>query len=101
MLAGDLPFLTAADLELLALAGAGHDGAVLADGDGRAQWLCGVYRSAALARRLRALGDPAGHAVRRLVADLDLVLVARPDAAAPAWYDCDTEDDYRRAGDLA
>jgi molybdopterin-guanine dinucleotide biosynthesis protein A len=76
------------------------DGAVLVDDAGRPQWLCAVYRVAALRRRLGELGPPAGQSVRQLVAGLRLATVVRA-STPPPWYDCDTEDDYRRAEELA
>jgi molybdopterin-guanine dinucleotide biosynthesis protein A len=76
------------------------DGAVLVDATGRPQWLCGVYRIGALRRRLRELGPPAGQSVRQLVSGLRLATVVRA-STPPPWYDCDTEDDYRRAEELA
>jgi molybdopterin-guanine dinucleotide biosynthesis protein A len=113
LLAADLPFLVVADIEALrdavgalgepigAVGGAAEaDGAVLVDSAGRPQWLCGVYRVSVLRRRLADLGPPAGQSVRRLVAGLRIATVARA-TTPPPWYDCDTEDDYRRAEELA
>jgi molybdopterin-guanine dinucleotide biosynthesis protein A len=109
LLAADLPFLASPVLD--ALRGAlrsdrALDGAVLLDSDGRAQWLCGVWRSEALQARLATLaggGGPvalAGMSMRRLLAELATARVPPP-AAAPAYFDCDTEDDLRRAEELA
>jgi molybdopterin-guanine dinucleotide biosynthesis protein A len=109
VLAADLPFLTRDDLAALhrAAAHGDHDGAVLVDEGGRQQWLCGVWRTAALRRRLAEVGAPAGQPMRALVRGLRPAEV-RPaevrrdeEAGPPPWYDCDTEDDYRRAEEWA
>jgi molybdenum cofactor guanylyltransferase len=102
--AADLPFLTRAEVDALraALAAGDHDGAVFVDAAGRQQWLCGVYRSVALRRALADLDPPAGRPMRLLVAGLRLATLDRPAGAGPPpWYDCDTEDDYRRAEEWA
>jgi molybdopterin-guanine dinucleotide biosynthesis protein A len=110
VLAADLPFLTAgAVAAMLAAAGDGDlDGAVLVDAGGREQWLCGVWRTAALRVRLAELDPPAGRAMRQLVSGLRVTGVTMPPGAGgrladnpPAWYDCDTEDDYRQAEEWA
>jgi molybdopterin-guanine dinucleotide biosynthesis protein A len=104
LLAADLPFLTRADVEVLyrAAAAGDHDGVVLVDAAGRRQWLCGVYRVAALRRGLVELDPPAGQPMRALVScfrltDVEQDAVGEP----PPWYDCDTEDDYRQAEEWA
>ena len=105
VLAGDLPFLTGEVVDALRLAQSTVDGAVLADGSGRAQLLCAVWKVSALRDALVALGDPAGQSVRRLVAGLRLAGDAGTTRDAgpvlgpvpPPWYDCDTEDDLRQA----
>ena len=118
LLAADLPYLTAqavarllAALDEPALDGLASaldapaldrpapaiDGAVLVDGAGRRQLLCGAWRVPALRARLSALGAPAGQAMRRLVDGLAVVEVRLPASEPPPWYDCDTEDDLRRA----
>jgi molybdopterin-guanine dinucleotide biosynthesis protein A len=99
VLPADLPFLTAGVLS--GLCGAltdGADVAVLLDGSGRPQWLCAVWRSDALRQRLDAIGPPEGARVRDLVGDATV----RPFAVAdqpgpPPWFDCDTDEDLRRA----
>ncbi len=118
LLAGDLPYLTRDAVGLLRTAAEGRgpngsivDGAVLVDETGRAQLLCGVWRAGALRARLAELGPPdgsdgsvgpvglVGQSMRRLVEGLRVaeVGVALSGAAPPPWYDCDTEDDLRRA----
>ncbi|GAA1802288.1 hypothetical protein GCM10009835_21240 [Planosporangium flavigriseum] len=100
MLAADLPFLTAADVDVLrrAAAAGDHDGAVLVDSGGRQQWLCGVWRADALRARLAGLGPLAGQSMRIVVAGLRPCEMDRREVTGPPpWYDCDTEDDYRRA----
>jgi molybdopterin-guanine dinucleotide biosynthesis protein A len=104
VLAADLPFLTAVDVESLrrAAAGGGHDGAVLVDADGHQQWLCGVWRLGALRQRLAEVDPPAGRPMRALVSGLRPVTLPRTEnSGPPPWYDCDTEDDYRRAEEWA
>jgi molybdopterin-guanine dinucleotide biosynthesis protein A len=100
VLAADLPFLTSGDVDALRRAAAtgDHDGAVLVDADGRQQWLCGVWRIAALRHRLTEVGSPAGQPMRAVVAGLRPHEVDRGEILGPPpWYDCDTEGDYRRA----
>lgn len=93
VLAVDHPFLEQSTVARLVGAAAGHDGAVLLDVDGRDQPLAAAYDTAALRTRLAEEGEPAGMAVRRLVAGLDLVRLPGGDAA----FDCDTWDDVARA----
>jgi molybdopterin-guanine dinucleotide biosynthesis protein A len=112
LLAADLPFLTGSWLaRLLTLAGtgvpngtAGRDaasslsdagadsgpgglaGAVLADGDGRAQWLAGCWRTDRVRSALRGYrGDSLGGLMRPLGA---LLVAEAGDGPAP-WLDCD------------
>jgi molybdopterin-guanine dinucleotide biosynthesis protein A len=104
VLAADLPFLTSTDIDALRRAAAtgDHDGAVLLDADGRQQWLCGVWRTGALRSRLAELNPPAGQSMRTLVSGLRPQGVDHRELAGPPpWYDCDTEDDYRRAEEWA
>jgi len=102
VLAADLPFLTPSTVDAIAeaAAGEGYDAAVLVDDTGRPQWLCGVWRARALTARLSELGDPAGHGMRDLVTGLRVARVQSAIAAPPPWFDCDTEDDLRRAEEL-
>ena len=100
VLAADLPFLRAAHLRTLLAAAAGRDGAVLTDDGGRAQWLAGCWRTGAL--RGAAAGYQ-GSSLHGLLAPLRPVSVSMPPGRGepPPWLDCDTEQDLRRARDLA
>ena len=104
MLAADLPLLTAEAVGLLVerLAGSTADGVLYRDDDGRRQLLCGVWRTAALTAALDRLaeqrgGTLAGAAIRALVADLTVIEVSWAGSGPPPWFDCDTDDDVRRA----
>ncbi|WP_444546051.1 molybdenum cofactor guanylyltransferase [Virgisporangium aurantiacum] len=100
VLAADLPLLTQEAVEALLLALGDHDGAVFVDDGGRRQWLCGVWRSAALSERLAALaasGPLGGRAMRELVAPLRVVGVPVGGGRRPPWYDCDTPADLADA----
>jgi molybdopterin-guanine dinucleotide biosynthesis protein A len=91
LLACDLPRPEAA-IAALVQGIPGHDGACLADADGRMQWLTGVYRTAALAEA--AASVPAGGRdlpVRALLSGLAVVALPDPDASA---RDVDTWEDY-------
>ena len=104
VLGADLPFLTADAVDHLRRA-AGEpdfDLAVYLDGDGRPQWMCGVWRRGPLVRRLAELGEPAGLGMRRLADGLRLAGLTTPRVPdPPVWFDCDTEDDLRRAEEWA
>ncbi|MEH0973405.1 NTP transferase domain-containing protein [Micromonospora sp. CPCC 205546] len=100
---------------------AGHDGACYVDGDGRRQTLCGVWRVAPLraaldrlaaeragrrpdgsaeraGRRPDAPAAPlAGAPIRALLAGLRVCEVPWTGAGPPPWFDCDTDEDVRRA----
>ena len=95
VLAADLPYVAPAVPRLLrALDESGADVALLADPDGRVNNLAAAWRRTALRSALAAVGDPAGGAVRSLVAAATAVLV--PDAGG--WgRDCDTWDDVAAA----
>lgn len=92
VLASDLPGLRPQTMARLLAAVGQHDGALLVDESGRRQWLCGVWRTAALRAALAAAGDPEGKAVRAVLGSLDPAeLVAWPGEAA----DIDTPGDLR------
>ncbi|HEU0242219.1 MAG TPA: molybdenum cofactor guanylyltransferase [Micromonosporaceae bacterium] len=102
IVAGDLPLLTVAAVrELTATVRHGRvDGAVFVDPDGRRQWLCGAWWSASIAGSLATLaaarGDLAGAALRDLLGSLAVADVSH-EGEPPPWFDCDTDDDIRRA----
>ncbi|RZU72367.1 molybdopterin-guanine dinucleotide biosynthesis protein A [Micromonospora kangleipakensis] len=104
LLAADLPLLTAGAVDdlLRQLAGSPVDGACYLDGDGRRQQLCGVWRVAALRAALDELaaqrgGTLDGAPVRALLAGLTVREVAWSGSGPPPWFDCDTDEDVRRA----
>lgn len=89
LLAGDMPFLATAHVQMLRLAAMepGRDGAVLLDEDGRPQWLAGVWST----ERVRsAVAGHTGDSLRGLLGGLDHAVVPAPDGAA---FDCDTPED--------
>lgn len=108
VLAADLPFLDANTVHRLwttvaeteAGAAEAPDGAVIADADGRAQWLAAIYRRSALQARLAAQGGGPIHGLplRRLVENLRLLRVTE---AGHAVLDCDTWEDVAAARRIA
>ncbi|NES16387.1 MULTISPECIES: molybdenum cofactor guanylyltransferase [Micromonospora] len=104
LLAADLPLLTPAAVVDLrrALDGSTADGACYVDDDGRRQQLCGVWRVAALRAAVERLaaerdGSVDGAPVRRLLAGLAVREVSWSGSGPPPWFDCDTDEDVRRA----
>jgi molybdenum cofactor guanylyltransferase len=96
LLAGDLPFLTAALVAELRARLAG-DGVLVVDEGGRDQYLLGVWRTAAL--RLATADVRGPTPLRRVLAGL-AVTRHRPSVepgAPPPWTDCDTPADLARA----
>jgi molybdenum cofactor guanylyltransferase len=97
-LAADLPFLRAAHLSSLLAAArdAGATGAVLADDDGRPQWLVSCWQTVVLRQ---AIGGHQGGSLHGLLRPLrPLILAPPPDRdGPPPWLDCDTEGDLRMA----
>jgi molybdopterin-guanine dinucleotide biosynthesis protein A len=91
LLAGDLPLLTASDVDRL-VAAVVDDGAVYVDGDDAEQWLCSAWRADAV----RAAGLEAGGSLRGALSPL---MFARLPAGS-AVLDCDTPDDVRRAEEM-
>lgn len=82
------------------------DGACFVDGDGRRQSLCGVWRVAALRAGLDRLtvergGSLSGAPVRALLAGLVVREVPWSGDGPPPWFDCDTDEDVRRAEEWA
>ena len=102
MLAADLPNLRATTVRRLRAALGGRldadalDGAVLVDGAGRPQWLCGVWRTAALRAASDGVPDPAGRPLRAVLGRL---AVARVPAEGDEASDVDTADDLRALRD--
>ncbi|GAB3213221.1 molybdenum cofactor guanylyltransferase [Marinactinospora thermotolerans] len=96
VLAADMPFFTAADLERLLAAAEGANGAVAVDAEGHPQWLAGIWSTHALRR---ALADYAGRSLRGLLAPLEPVRVSPADLADSgiAVFDCDTPEALARA----
>ncbi|MEU7850033.1 molybdenum cofactor guanylyltransferase [Micromonospora parva] len=130
LLAGDLPLLTRAaigdllnhlDREAASTEPAGDrsasaappsggergpDGVCFVDGDGRRQSLCGVWRVAALRAAVDRLavergGSLSGAPVRALLAGLVVREVGWSGEGPPPWFDCDTDEDVRRAEEWA
>ncbi|MGC4814012.1 molybdenum cofactor guanylyltransferase [Micromonospora sp. DT228] len=108
LLAADLPLLTRAAIgDLLThLTDENADGACFVDGDGRRQSLCGVWRVAALRAGLDRLtgergGSLSGAPVRALLAGLVVREVPWSGDGPPPWFDCDTDEDVRRAEEWA
>ena len=89
VLAVDMPLVTTATVARLLLS-AEDDGAVLVDEGGRRQYLCGVYRTAALMEAAPPVEEQHGLPVHRLVSGLRLAEVP-----ALAWEarDVDTWQD--------
>jgi molybdopterin-guanine dinucleotide biosynthesis protein A len=99
---GDLPLLTAEAIDRLTGSIIGDvDGAVYVDGEGRSQWLCGAWRTESLVKRCHEVvaerGELANGSLRAFFGALRYAQVVAGDAAAPPYFDCDTEDDIRRA----
>jgi molybdenum cofactor guanylyltransferase len=98
LLAADLPFLADRHLADLLAAGSrtGALGVVLADDDGRPQWLVGVWQAGPLRVGLAAYG---GNSLGGLLAPLGPALLRLPAAGAgPApWLDCDTPQELAAA----
>ncbi|MFG3554162.1 molybdenum cofactor guanylyltransferase [Micromonospora sp. NPDC047557] len=105
LLAADLPLLTRAAIGDLLTHLDGErsvDGVCFVDADGRRQSLCGVWRVAALRAGLARLaaergGSLAGAPVRALLAGLAVGEVPWAGDGPPPWFDCDTDEDVRRA----
>ena len=96
VLAGDLPFLTAALVAELR-ARLSRDGVLVVDDGGRDQFLLGVWRTAAL--RAAAVGVDGPTSLRRVLAPLavDRYHPEVPPGTPPPWTDCDTPADLARA----
>lgn len=104
LLAADLPLLTPDGIRTLrdALAAGSADGACYVDDSGRLQVLCGVWRAPALRRAFARLAAEhgatlTGASMRALTARLAVASVPWAGRGLPPWFDCDTDDDLRRA----
>ncbi|KAA1422120.1 molybdenum cofactor guanylyltransferase [Nocardioides humilatus] len=95
VLAVDMPFLTASTLRRMQDAAVGHDGAVLADPEGRRQ-LAFIVASDALDRVRPDRESAHGHALWPMLDQLDLVVV---EALAREHRDIDTWTDLRDLAD--
>lgn len=96
VLGADLPLISAKVVAVLRASVAGADGALLVDADGRDQLLTSVWSTSAL--RTAASGQVLhGAPLRELLGSLAPVRVTLARAGLAEWYDCDTEDDLRRA----
>jgi molybdopterin-guanine dinucleotide biosynthesis protein A len=104
VLAGDLPFLTAAlvgGLRGRLGTDLGTDGVLVVDDGGRDQLLLGIWRTAPLRAALGAVQRPTS--MRKALAPLSADRW-RPDVPAgtpPPWLDCDTPADLARAREVA
>jgi molybdopterin-guanine dinucleotide biosynthesis protein A len=97
VLAADLPFLR--DVHVAALLTAAlknGTGSILTDDSGRAQWLAGCWRIAALRT---ALDGYAGGSLRGVLGPLEPARLRLDPAPGepPPWLDCDTPEDLSRA----
>ncbi|WP_216852822.1 molybdenum cofactor guanylyltransferase [Phytoactinopolyspora halotolerans] len=94
VLAADLPSVTTDVVARLAaaLSGSEADAVLLTDADGRLQPLTAVYRRGPLADALRAVGDPNGKPLRRLLSHLRIATLAD----GIAGQDIDTPADLAR-----
>jgi molybdenum cofactor guanylyltransferase len=105
VVAADQPFVTGRSIRHLVRevdmggnAGGDAVGAVFVDSAGRQQRGLTVWRARALRRFLTSIGDLDGVAMSRLTRELGVVEVDTPvGTEPPPWYDCDTEEDLRRA----
>ncbi|WNM42009.1 molybdenum cofactor guanylyltransferase [Micromonospora halotolerans] len=104
LLAADLPLLTPAAVAELrsALDGSAAGVACYVDDGGRRQQLCAVWRVSALRAALDRLaaqrgGTVDGAPVRGLLAGTTVREVSWSGSGPPPWFDCDTDEDVRRA----
>jgi molybdopterin-guanine dinucleotide biosynthesis protein A len=100
VLAGDLPFLTAALISELR-SQLSDDGVLVVDDGGRDQLLLGVWRTTALNGAIAGAREPTS--MRRVLAGLAVrrVRPATVPGQPPPWLDCDTPADLARARQVA
>jgi len=96
LLAGDLPLVRPATIEQLVNA-ARPAGVVLADADGRPQWLLGAWPTRLLT--LALAGDQTGASLRAALTPLGPAVLTPP-PGRPDWLDCDDPDDLTTAREL-
>jgi molybdenum cofactor guanylyltransferase len=98
LLAADLPFLLGEQLtDLLGQAlGAGRAGAVLADAEGRPQWLAGGWQADLLRTALQGYRGTSLHGLLAPLEPLAVQPAGRDEGFAP-WLDCDTPADLTAA----
>ncbi|MEU5942579.1 NTP transferase domain-containing protein [Micromonospora sp. NPDC047548] len=108
LLAADLPLLTAEAVHTLRrqLTASDVDGACYLDENGQRQVLCGVWRVESLRGAVSALaagrhGSLDGASMRALLAGLRVAELRWTGSGPAPWFDCDTDDDVRRAEELA
>lgn len=93
VLGADLPAIDEASIASLVAGSDGRaDGVVALDERGRDQYLCAVYRSAALAVRFAEFGEPQGVSMRSFLEGLQLIRVP----LGPKASDVDTPEDLTR-----
>ncbi|HEY0449954.1 molybdenum cofactor guanylyltransferase [Actinophytocola sp.] len=100
VLAGDLPFLTAALIDELRR-NLTSDGTLVVDDTGRDQLLLGIWRTAAVRGAVADASGPTS--LRKVFAPLAVHRI-RPQpmpGVPPPWLDCDTPADLARARTLA
>jgi molybdenum cofactor guanylyltransferase len=100
LLAGDLPFLTAAIVRELRERLTG-DGVLVVDDTGRDQLLLGAWRTEPLRTAVASVAGPVP--LRRVLAPLTSDRFRPPvrPGTPPPWLDCDTPADLARARQLA
>ena len=98
VVAVDMPF-AARIIEYLAamIAGAGSDGFVPVDAAGKDQWLCGVYRTAALKVAVSGFDPIVGEPLHKVMSCVDLQRVHVPDELIALLIDVDTPEGLERA----
>ena len=98
VVAVDMPF-AARVIEYLATmtSGARADGFVPVDAAGKEQWLCGVYRTAALRGAVAGFGPIVGAPLHKVMSGVDLQRVQVPDELIALLIDVDTPVDLERA----
>ncbi len=98
LLAADLPFVTGRHLTAMLSVAVSTPtaGVVLAEADGRPQWLSGCWRASQIRA---ALASYDGQSLHGLLAPLSPALsrLDSPGNAMPPWLDCDTPDDLAAA----